>query len=178
MASVEDEARCVMADEGVVDSRLFRDVMGTFASGVTVVTLGVDGTPRGMTANAFLSLSLDPPLVIVCVQETGSMHSLFEEAEAFGVNVLAADQRAVSDLFAKHGMPDEPMGGFEYRVGDLGVPLLSGVLGYAECRIVERLPGGDHTIVIGEATNVAFDREGAEPLLFYRGGYREISAEA
>lgn len=66
-----------MADEGVVDSRLFRDVMGTFASGVTVVTLGVDGTPRGMTANAFLSLSLDPPLVIVCVQETGSMHSLF-----------------------------------------------------------------------------------------------------
>lgn len=165
-----------MTSESAVDSRLFRDVMGTFASGVTVVTLNVDGTPRGMTANAFLSLSLDPPMVIVCVQDTGSMHPLFEQAEAFGVNVLAADQQAVSDLFAKHGVPDEPMGGFEYRAGDLGVPLLSDVLGYAECRIVERLPGGDHTIVIGEATDVAFDREDADPLLFYRGRYREIGA--
>jgi flavin reductase (DIM6/NTAB) family NADH-FMN oxidoreductase RutF len=174
IAVVEDEARCEMTSKSAVDSRLFRDVMGTFASGVTVVTLNVDGTPRGMTANAFLSLSLDPPMVIVCVQETGSMYPLFEQAEAFGVNVLAADQQAVSDLFAKHGVPDEPMGGFEYRVGSLGVPLLGGVLGYAECQIVERLPGGDHTIVIGEATDVAFDREEADPLLFYRGRYREI----
>jgi flavin reductase (DIM6/NTAB) family NADH-FMN oxidoreductase RutF len=178
MAAAEYEARCAMVNEGAVDSRLFRDVMGSFASGVTVVTLNVDGAPRGMTANAFLSLSLDPPLVIVCVQEAGSMHSLFEAAEAFGVNVLAADQRSISDLFAKHGIPDEPMGGFEYRVGDLGVPLLGGVLGYAECRIVDRLAGGDHMIVIGEARNVAFDREDVDPMLFYRGSYREIREQA
>jgi len=166
-----------MAGNDAVDPRLFRDVMGTFASGVTVVTLNEDGEPRGMTANAFLSLSLDPALVIVCVQETGSMYSVFQEAEAFGVNVLAADQRALSDLFAKHGVPEEPMGGFEYRMGELGVPLLSGVLGYAECRIVERMSGGDHTIVVGEATNVAFDRADADPLLFYRGQYRGIGDE-
>jgi flavin reductase (DIM6/NTAB) family NADH-FMN oxidoreductase RutF len=167
-----------MTSNDAVDSRLFRDVMGTFASGVTVVTLSVGGVARGMTANAFLSLSLDPPLVIVCVQETGTMHPLFEEADAFGVNVLTADQRAISDLFAKHGEPDKPMGGFEYRTGELGVPLLSGALGFAECRITQRLPGGDHTIVVGQATNVAFEREDAEPLLFYRGRYREISDEA
>ena len=173
--TVLGEARCEMTSESAVDSRLFRDVMGTFASGVTVVTLNVDDTPRGMTANAFLSLSLDPPLVIVCVQETGSMHSLFERADAFGVNVLASDQQPLSDLFAKHGVPDQPMGGFAYRFGELGVPLLSNVLGYAECRIVERLPGGDHTIIVGHATDVAFDRQDADPLLFFRGSYRQIA---
>jgi len=167
-----------MGGDGAVDARLFRDVMGTFATGVTVVTLHSDAGPRGMTANAFLSLSLDPPLVIVCVQETGSMHELFLEAGAFGVNILAADQQAISDLFARHGVPDEPMGGFDYRPGELGVPLLSGVLGQAECRIVERLPGGDHTIIVGEAVNVAFDRADAEPLLFHRGKYRQIGGEA
>lgn len=166
-----------MAGEGGVDARLFRDVMGTFATGVTVLTLASEDGPRGMTANAVLSLSLDPPLVIVCVQETGSMHALFLDADAFGVNILAADQQAVSDLFAKHGEPDEPMGGFEYRTGELGVPLLSGVLGEVECRIVERLPGGDHTIIVGEAMNVAFDRGDAEPLLFHRGRYRRMGAE-
>jgi len=163
-----------MTSGSAVDARLFRDVMGSFATGVTVVTLNAGGTPRGMTANAFLSLSLDPPLVIVCVQETGSMHPLFQEVDAFGVNILAADQRPISDLFAAHGVPDEPMGGFAYRTGELGVPVLEGVLGYAECRIRERLPGGDHTIVVGEAVDVAFDQEGKDPLLFYRGRYREI----
>lgn len=163
-----------MTSESAVDARLFRDVMGSFATGVTVVTLDADGEPRGMTANAFLSLSLDPPLVIVCVQETGSMHDLFLDAEAFGVNILAADQRPISDLFAAHGVPDEPMGGFPYRSGELGVPLLEGVLGYAECRVIERLPGGDHSIVVGEAANVAFGQTEKEPLLFYRGRYRAI----
>jgi flavin reductase (DIM6/NTAB) family NADH-FMN oxidoreductase RutF len=164
--------------QGAVDQRLFRDVMGTFATGVTVVTLEVGGVPRGMTANAVLSLSLDPPLVVVCVQQTGSMHDLFVEADAFGVNILAADQRPVSDLFASHGEPEEPMGGFAYRIGPGGTPLLDGTLGFAECRIIERLPGGDHMIVIGEATNVGFGADGTMPLLFHRGRYRLLGDEA
>lgn len=167
-----------MTDQTAVDQRLFRDVMGTFATGVTVVTLNVDNEPRGMTANAVLSLSLDPPLVVVCVQRTGSMQELFDRATGFGVNILAADQRPISDLFASHGAPDEPMGGFEYRTGTTGVPLLAGALAHVECRITERLPGGDHTIVIGEAIEVAYDAEDAAPLLFHRGGYRLLGGKA
>jgi flavin reductase (DIM6/NTAB) family NADH-FMN oxidoreductase RutF len=167
-----------MTEETAVDQRLFRDVMGTFATGVTVVTLEHSGTPRGMTANAVLSLSLDPPLVVVCVQRTGSMHDLFIEADAFAVNILAADQRSISDLFAKHGEPDEPMGGFPFRTGVSGAPLLEGTIGYADCHVTERLPGGDHTIVVGEAVDVGFGSEDAEPLLFHRGRYRLLGAEA
>lgn len=166
-----------MTDQSAVDQRLFRDVMGTFATGVTVVTLEIDGEPRGMTANAVLSLSLDPPLVVVCVQRDGSMHELFERASGFGVNILAADQRPISDLFASHGVPEEPMGGFEYRSGVTGVPLLAGTVGHVECRISERLPGGDHTIVIGEALDVGYDAEDADPLLFHRGRYRLLGGE-
>ncbi len=167
-----------MTDQTAVDQRLFRDVMGTFATGVTVVTLSVDDEPRGMTANAVLSLSLDPPLVVVCVQRTGSMHELFDRASSFGVNILAADQRPVSDLFASHGAPEEPMGGFDYRLGATGVPLLAGTVAHVECRISERLAGGDHTIVIGEALEVGYDAEGADPLLFHRGRYRLLGGEA
>lgn len=167
-----------MTDETAVDQRLFRDVMGTFATGVTVVTLNVGDEPRGMTANAVLSLSLDPPLVVVCVQRDGSMQELFDQATGFGVNILSADQRSVSDLFASHGVPDEPMGGFEYRTGASGVPLLAGTVGFVECRITERLAGGDHTIVIGEALEVGYDSEGADPLLFHRGRYRLLGGEA
>ena len=167
-----------MTEQSVVEQRQFRDVMGAFATGVTVVTLNVDDVPRGMTANAVLSLSLDPPLVVVCVQQTGSMHDLFVSADAFGVNILAADQRPISDLFASHGEPDEPMGGFPYRIGSGGTPLLEGTLGFAECRIKERLPGGDHMIVIGEATSVGFCDADAQPLLFHRGRYRLMGGEA
>ena len=167
-----------MTEQAAVDQRLFRDVMGGFATGVTVVTVNVDGEPRGMTANAVLSLSLDPPLVVVCVQRSGSMHELFDRADAFAVNILAADQRPISDLFASHGKPEEEMGGFAYRTGASGAPVLEGTLGFSECRITERFEGGDHTIVIGEAFEVGFGANDAAPLLFHRGGYRLLGDEA
>ena len=151
--------------------------MGAFATGITVVTAVSSDGPRGMTANAFLSLSLTPPLVIVCVQSDSSVAPIFAAADAFGVNILADDQRPISDLFASHGRPAEPMGGFPYWEGGLGVPLLDGVLGFAECRVVDRLPGGDHTVMVGEATQVSFDRDDASPLLFYRGRYRQLGGE-
>ena len=164
-----------MTKETAVDQRLFRDVMGTFATGVTVTTINVDDQPYGMTMNAVVSLSLDPPLVVVCVQQSSSMHERFLKADAFCVNILSSDQKPISDLFAAHGDPEEPMGGFDYSNGKIGTPVLAGALAYAECRVSERLPGGDHTIVIGEAIDVDFGSEDDLPLLFYRGKYRRLA---
>lgn len=157
-----------------IDSREFRDWGGHFATGVTVLTVQVGSAVRGMTANAFCSLSLHPPLVLVCIQNGVSMHPFFEVAESFGVNVLASDQKSVSQLFAQHGEHPAPMGGAPYRLGSLGAPILDGVMGWAQCRVEERYPGGDHLIVIGRVEEISTDRPEAEPLLFYSGKYRAI----
>ncbi len=134
-----------MSQQIAKDPRLFRDVMGRFATGVTVLTLNVDNELRGMTANAVTSLSLEPMLLLACVDRKSSTHAMFEQADAFGVNILEAGQRPLSELFARHGTPPEPMGGAAYRLGVLDVPVLDGALAYAECRVRERYEGGDHT---------------------------------
>jgi flavin reductase (DIM6/NTAB) family NADH-FMN oxidoreductase RutF len=163
-----------MPQESMSDTRPFRDVMGRFATGVTVVTLNVDGELRGMTANAFCSLSLDPMLVLVCVARDASAHELFERAEAFAVNILEVSQREVADVFARHGGQETPMGGFPYTEGVLGCPILEGTLAHTENRIVERYSGGDHTIVVGEAVGMELHRPDGEPLLFFSSSYRRI----
>ena len=99
-----------MASTRTLDSRVFRDVCGRFATGVTVLTVDDRGTPRGMTANAVSSLSLDPLLILVCVEGTASAHEAVDNVGAFAINILAEDQRHLSDLFAVHGEPSEPMG--------------------------------------------------------------------
>lgn len=157
-----------------IDSREFRNWGGRFATGVTVLTVQVGSTVRGMTANAFCSLSLHPPLVLVCIQHGTSMHPMFEVAEAFGVNILAADQRRVSELFAQHGEHAEPMAGQPYRLGALGTPLLEGVMGWAECRVEARYAGGDHTIVVGRVESMSVERPEAGPLIFFGGQYRAV----
>lgn len=165
-----------MPDETDFDPRRFRDVLGHFATGVTVITLNVEGDLRGMTANAVSSLSLDPPLLLVCVQKDASIYEHFERAEAFAMNVLSVDQEDISTMFAAHGGPDEELGGVPYHEGPLGSPILEGVLASADCRITERYDGGDHTIVIGEAASISANGS-VEPLLFYRGAYRRLAAE-
>lgn len=157
-----------------IDSREFRSWGGHFATGVTVLTVQVGSTVRGMTANAFCSLSLHPPLVLVCVQHGASMHPMFEVTETFGVNILAADQKPLSDLFAQHGEHAGPMAGAPYRIGSMGVPILEGVMGWAECRVEERYAGGDHIIVIGRVEEMAIERPEAGPLLFYSGKYHAV----
>jgi 3-hydroxy-9,10-secoandrosta-1,3,5(10)-triene-9,17-dione monooxygenase reductase component len=166
-----------MPDEIEFDSRRFRDVLGHFATGVTVITLNNDGDLRGMTANAISSLSLDPPLVLVCVQKDASIYEHFEGASAFAMNVLSADQEDISNIFASHGGPEEPLGGLPYHEGPLGSPILEGVVASADCRITQRYDGGDHTIVIGEAASVSLDGADFEPLLFYRGAYRRLAPQ-
>lgn len=160
-----------------IDTRVFRDAMGMFATGVTVVTVALDGEVRGMTANAFLSLSLHPPLLIVCIDESASMYPWFQVADSFAVNILASDQKAVSQFFAKHGEHPDPMGGHPYRRAPNGSPVLDGALAWAECKVEDRVPGGDHIIVMGRVRDLSVERAGEQPLIFYQGKYHALGAE-
>ena len=154
-----------------IDSREFRNWGGHFATGVTVLTVQVGNTVRGMTANAFCSLSLHPPLILVCIQHGASMHPMFEVTETFGVNILAADQKPLADLFAQHGEHALPMGGAPYHLGPLGAPIIDGAMGWVQCRVEARYAGGDHMIVVGRVEEMATERPDAAPLLFYAGKY-------
>ncbi len=154
-----------------IEKNELRRVMGHFATGVTVITtLRKSGELHGLTANAFTSVSLVPPLVLVCVDKKAESYPCFEESKVFTVNILAADQEAISRRFAVSG--GEKFQGIAYRDGANGAPILEGTLGYIECRVTTAVEGGDHTIYLGEVEQ-AETRE-AKPLLFFRGGYREI----
>lgn len=160
--------------EPTIEPRTFRDTMGRFATGVTVVTVAHGDRLRGMTANSFTSLSLDPPLLLVCVDHRASMHELFEEADAFAVNVLAADQQELSAFFATRGEKTEPMGGQPFHTGPLGSPILEDVMAWMDCRIESRYQGGDHTIVVGRIEEMKVERPDSGPLLFFSGRYHAL----
>ncbi|MFA7249301.1 MAG: flavin reductase family protein [Dehalococcoidia bacterium] len=162
-----------MADASI-DSREFRSTMGHFATGVTVVTTQVRHQRRGMTANSFTSVSLHPPLILLCVDHSASMRPFLEASEAFAINILAADQRATSEAFARRGQNEAVMSGVPFHDGPLGSPILEGVLAWAECRMEAQYPGGDHTIVVGRVESIAIERPGDEPLVHYLGGYRGL----
>ena len=159
-----------------IDSRGLRNTMGLFATGVTVVTAQYGQQRRRMTANSFTSVSLHPPLLLICVDHSASMHPVLEVAEAFAVNILAADQRAASDAFARHGESDTVMNGIPFHDGPAGSPILDGVLGWAECRVEERYAGGDHTIIVGRVESIAIERPSVDPLVYFAGGYRGLGA--
>ncbi len=152
-----------------IDPTLFRRVLGTFAAGVTVVTtLGPDGQPLGLTATAFTSVSLVPPLVLVCIDKKSETYPHLGAASVFAANFLARDQEAVSHRFATSG--GDKFSGLPWRPGDLGAPILAGTIGHVECRIVHAFDGGDHTIFVGQVESAA-TAEG-EPLVYFRGAYR------
>ncbi|HUF31505.1 MAG TPA: flavin reductase family protein [Gemmatimonadaceae bacterium] len=155
-----------------VDQATFRSVLGRFASGVTVMTVRDRDTDHGMTASAFCSLSLDPPLVLVCIDRTTRMHERLQSAEHFAVNLLAADQEMISRRFAEP--PDDSrFEGVGFTRGTTGAPLLTDALAHLECELVKRYPGGDHTIIVGRVVGAAAAGD-ARPLLYYRGGYAEL----
>ncbi len=155
-----------------IDKDLFRQVLSQFAAGVTVVTtLDTDQRPHGLTATAFSSVSLEPPLVLVCIDKKADTHPHFEPAGVFAVNFLALDQRDVSQRFAKHG--GEKFAGIAWRPGVLGTPVLDGTIGHVECRIRHVYEGGDHTILVGEIES-AEARDG-DPLLHFRHAYRRVA---
>lgn len=152
----------------VFDPARFRSILGHFATGVTIVTArDGDGRDHGMTASAFCSLSLDPPLVLACVEKTTEMHRVLTTATQFAVNILAHDQEALSRRFAEQ--MDDRFEGIGFSRGVTGAPLLHDVAGTLECELHDRLPGGDHQIYVGEV--IAGQVLGGRPLIYYRGGY-------
>jgi len=155
----------------LVDSDLFRSVLGRFASSVTVLSArDASGRDRGMTVSAFASVSLSPPLVLACVDHVASIHPTLMSTEWIGVSVLAEDQEAYSRRFAD---PDaDRFDDLEIERGTHGTALLIGAAAHLECRIVARHEGGDHTILIAEVEHAA--THSARPLLYYRGGYAQL----
>jgi flavin reductase len=156
----------------------FRKAMGCFATGVTIITVDLEGEVHGMTANAFASVSLDPMLVLVCVDERTRTHAHLHSKKRFGINVLGVDQRRISEYYAgparTHERAQEEAGARFERTPH-GTPILQGALAYLECRLHSTQPAGDHTIFIAEVEDVVV-KEG-EPLLFLRGKYRRVGSE-
>ena len=156
-----------------VDPVQLREVMGRFATGVTVVTTRVGEETGAMTANAVLSLSLEPPLILVSVQKDSQMHRLLMRSDCFAVSILQRDQEHLSKRFAKPGAKD--LSDLETGTATSGAPILVAALAFADCRIRQVVAGGDHEMFIGEMTAGEI-REG-DPLLFYGGDYGSLSRD-
>ena len=151
--------------------------MGRFTTGVTLITTRLGDELHGMTANAVTSLSLDPMLVLVCVDKTADTHDILSKAGVFAVNILNKAQAEISNRFAKkefdgaHGLDDLPHG-----FALTGAPIIEGALAYLDCRTITEHHGGDHTIFIGDVVEARELSEG-EPLVFYRGKYGEFRGD-
>lgn len=160
-----------------IDSLLFRQLAGSFATGVTVVTSGHESVFHGMTASSFTSLSLEPPMILVCVDRSARTLPIIQQSGVFNVNVLSSDQEQVSRTFATRYEPGtDGMRGQSYDLGRLGAPLLDGCLAQFECRVREQYDGGDHVIFAGEVEHGYFD-DSALPLLYFRGKYRALEPQ-
>ncbi len=158
-----------------VSAAAFRDAMGQFATGVTVVTsVDADGEPVGTTANAVTSLSTDPPLVIVCFDLGSVTLRAIRCHGAFVVNVLAAPQQHLSRNFARRGLA-AAWDGVEHRRGPTGSPRLEDVLAVLECTVEHALPGGDHEIIVGRVRHVETSANPNGPLVFFRGTYASLT---
>jgi 3-hydroxy-9,10-secoandrosta-1,3,5(10)-triene-9,17-dione monooxygenase reductase component len=156
-----------------VDSAAYRQVLGHFCTGVTVVTsLDAGGAPVGFACQAFAALSLEPPLVLFCPGSTSTTWPQIERSGHFCVNVLAEEQREISRVFGRSGAGK--FDGVRWSPAASGAPVLDGVLTWATCRIEGTFPAGDHQIVIGLVTELGGCREG-RPLLFYKGRYTGTS---
>ncbi len=154
-------------------ARRFRDVLGRFCTGVTVVTSVSEGRPVGMTCQSFSSVSLDPPLVLFCPAKTSRAWPLIQRAGHFCVNLLSHDQLELSDGFATKGA--DKFAGVSWRASATGAPLLDGVLGWVDCTIYAVHEAGDHYVVIGRVMDLGVE-EAPHPLLFYQGRYARTQA--
>ncbi len=154
------------------DARTFRDALGCFATGVTVVTaMCPDGSPIGLTANSFTSVSLDPPLLLVCIANGAGSAPFLRDAERFAVNVLQIGQQPTSNRFAGKG--EDRFGLTPWEVGEYGTPVLTGSLSSFECARDAVHDGGDHFILVGRVLKAIFEPR-RDPLLYFRGKYRKL----
>ena len=152
------------------EQRRFRDALGTFATGVTIVSTRCDGLVHGMTANGFMSVSLEPALVVVSIASSARMHDILLRAGRYGVSVLSREQEAVSRHFAGRPRDEEQI----RLVESSGVPLVEGAITHVVASVVDAHPAGDHTLFIGEVRD--FEHRAGEPLIFHSGTYRRLIA--
>ncbi len=156
----------------------FRRVMSHFATGVTIITAwDADHRPTGLTASSFTSVSLHPPLILVCVSQNAQSYPAIKAAGCFAVNILAQGQEAASRRFATStpAPGEEKFAGLEYRPGRLGLPVLPEALARMECTVVHAYAGGDHTIFVAQVeTGESNGDTGKEPLLYFRGKYSRL----
>lgn len=155
-----------------VDPRHFRDAMGHFATGVTVLTTRHEGELHGMTANSVTSVSLEPMLILVCLMKDARTALAIQAAERFAVNILGEGQDELSQRFARPGQ--DHFEGLELMEGPHGLPLLPGCLAHLAAQVTEIVPAGDHDVVFGEVDHVHVNPNGGAPLLFFQGGYRKL----
>ena len=159
----------------VVDQAAFRGALGRFASGVTVVSTTLDGVDHAMTASAFSSVSLDPPLVLICSNKASRFHEAVTKSGVWGVSILAEESREASAWFSNRGRKlEDQFAGFPYRRGDSGVPLLEDSLAWLECTTSAIHDGGTHAIMVGSVTGAGFREDVDDPLLYYRSHYGTI----
>ena len=150
---------------------LFKQIAGHWLTGVAVVTAtAADGELCGMTMSAVTSLSLDPPQFLVCMDKRAKTLAAIAHSKAFCIHFLSEHQRDLSNHFARPG--GDRFTGIPYSTGETGAPVLEGVIAFLECRLAELLPGGDHSIVIGDAVTGAVP--GGHPLAYFHGGYHKL----
>lgn len=169
----------VATEDGVIDSNLFRTVLGHFCSGITVITANCDGVPAGLTCQSFFSLSLDPALVAFSVSKTSTSYPQISAARSLVINILASDQAEISNAFSKSGT--DKWAGIEWRGGRVhGHPVIRGAVAYLECDIESEVDAGDHILVVARVRHLeagTADGEAVSPLLFYRGGYVRLEGD-
>lgn len=156
-----------------VDPLLFRKALGSFATGVVVVTSMTDGAPCGMAVNSFASVSLEPPLVAFCAARSSTTWSLLRQAHSFAVNVLTHEQEDLCRTFSRSGA--DRFAGLQWTVEPNGPPLLDGALAHLVCTYDAVHPAGDHELVLGRVVSLQ-QREDGEPLVFFRGSYQRLEA--
>jgi flavin reductase (DIM6/NTAB) family NADH-FMN oxidoreductase RutF len=156
-----------------VSSEKFRSALGRWASGVTIVTAAAGDRIHGMTVSAFSSVSLDPPLVLVCADKTSNTLEVIEAGGCFAVHVLRTGQEGLSNRFASKKNEHRRFEGVEWRAGVTGAPLLPGVLAALDCRVVASHDAGDHVIYVGSVESA--DAEEGTPLVYYQAAYHELA---
>jgi flavin reductase (DIM6/NTAB) family NADH-FMN oxidoreductase RutF len=160
----------------MVDKMLFRQVCSMFATGVTVVTTGRDGNYHGMTANAFaVGVSLEPTLVLVCLDRNSRTCALLDDTGAFTVNILSEDQQEVSRVFASRDLDARRFEGLDFNPGANGTPVLEGCIATMQCNLFSRQDAGDHAIFVGEVTDAQVASDNGAPLVYYRSAYRRLA---
>ena len=159
----------------MIDVREFRDALGCFATGITVITaLDEMKAPVGLTANSFTSLSLDPPLVLFCVDRTIKSFQAMHQNRHFAVNILREDQQHLSRQFAKSGA--EKWNGVTFESWETGCPIIDGCIANLECDVESLFEGGDHVIIVGKVRRMKFEKDAScKPLLYFRGKYGGVN---